>query len=47
MRRYRSFIKAGLDALTIERIKELIEELQQRKEAMHCLRPPRQEPRTG
>jgi hypothetical protein len=32
---YRGFVKAGFDALTIERIKELIEELQRRKEAMH------------
>jgi hypothetical protein len=35
IQRYRGFVKAGFDALTIERIKELIEELQRRKEAMH------------
>ena len=35
IQRYRGFVKAGLGDLTIERIKELIEELQRRKEAMH------------
>ena len=35
IQRYRGFLKSGLDALTVERTKELIEELQRRKEAMH------------
>jgi hypothetical protein len=33
--RHRKFVAQGLDALTVERINELIQELQQRKEAMH------------
>jgi flagellar hook-associated protein FlgK len=36
IRRYRSFIARGLDALTVERINGLIQELQQRKEALRC-----------
>jgi hypothetical protein len=35
IQRYRSFIAQGLDDLTVERIKELIKELERRKEAMH------------
>jgi hypothetical protein len=33
--RYRKFVAQGLDPLTVERINELIQELQQRKETMH------------
>jgi hypothetical protein len=35
IQRYRKFVAQGLDPLTVERINELIQELQQRKEAMH------------
>jgi hypothetical protein len=35
IRRYRWFVGRGLDALTVERISLLIQELQQSKEAMH------------
>jgi hypothetical protein len=34
--RYRGFVAHGLDALTIERINGLIQELQQRKETLRC-----------
>jgi hypothetical protein len=33
--RCRKFVAQGLDPLTVERINGLIQELQQRKEAMH------------
>ena len=35
IKRYRKFVAQGLDPLTVERINELIQELQQRKGAMH------------
>jgi hypothetical protein len=35
IQRYRRFVTQDLDALTVERIQELILELEQRKEAMH------------
>jgi hypothetical protein len=35
IQQYRRFVTQGLDALTVERIKGLILELEQRKEAMH------------
>jgi hypothetical protein len=36
IRRYLWFIAQGLDRITVERINELIRELRQRKESMHC-----------
>jgi hypothetical protein len=36
IQRYPRFVVQGLDALTIEHINELIQELQQRKEALRC-----------
>jgi hypothetical protein len=35
IKRYRRLVAMGLDPLTIERVNELIRELEQRKEAMH------------
>jgi hypothetical protein len=35
IQRYRSFLAQGLDALTVQRIDGLIQELDKRKEAMH------------
>jgi hypothetical protein len=36
IQRYRGFIVQGLDALTIERTNGLIQELQERKDALRC-----------
>ena len=33
--RYHEFVRQGLDALTTERIKRLIEEMERRKAALH------------
>ncbi len=35
IRRYRKFVAQGLDPLTIERINELIRELEQRRQILH------------